>query len=180
MDEFQIDCIRQHNIYRHRHRACRLLWSEDLAAGAAEWADHLAATKTLEHSPQKECGENLACAKGYDLRGDKVADMWYEEIKDYNFETPAFNAKCGHFTQTIWRGTKEFGVAKSIADDGSQYVVARYNPPGNVLGEFKDSIRRSRGQKTSVRKRRRSSSRRQLSHSSDMSDVLSRGTQRKT
>ncbi|XP_031560007.1 titin-like isoform X3 [Actinia tenebrosa] len=174
LDEFQIDCIRQHNIYRHRHRACRLLWSEDLAAAAAQWADHLAATKTLDHSPQKECGENLACAKGYDLRGDKVADMWYEEISDYNFEIPAFNAKCGHFTQMIWRGTKEFGVAKTIADDGSQYVVARYNPPGNILGEFKDSIRRSRGQKTNVRKRRRSSTRRQLSHSSDMSNVLHR------
>jgi hypothetical protein len=136
----------------------------------------LAATNTFEHSPQKETGENLACAKGYDLRGDKVAEMWYDEIKDYNFEIPAFNAKCGHFTQLIWRGTKEFGVAKSIGADGAQYVVARYNPPGNTLGEFKDSIRRARGQRSSVRKRRRSSTKRQSSQSSDVCNILQRGT----
>lgn len=172
LDEFQRDCIRQHNIYRHQHRACRLVWSENLAKAAAAWSEHLAATNNLEHSSDKEHGENLASAKGYDLRGDKVAEMWYDEVKDYDFETPAFNAKCGHFTQMIWRDTKEIGVAKSVAEDGSQYVVARYNPPGNVLGEFKNGIRRARGQRSSVRKRRRSSARRRTSHT-DTGDVLS-------
>ncbi|EDO34555.1 predicted protein, partial [Nematostella vectensis] len=137
---FERDCFRQHNIYRHQHRACRLLWSADLASDAAEWAEHLASTNRLEHSPQKECGENLACAGGYDLRGDKAAEMWYDEVKDYNFETLAYNAKCGHFTQLVWRGTKEIGVAKRVSADGTQFVVARYHPPGNVLGEFKENI----------------------------------------
>lgn len=175
LDEFQRDCIRQHNIYRHQHRACRLVWSEDLAKASAAWADHLASTNTLEHSSDKDHGENLASAKGYELRGDKVAEMWYDEIQDYNFEIPAFNAKCGHFTQMIWKDTKEFGVAKSVAADGSQYVVARYHPPGNVVGEFKNCIRRARGQRSSVRKRRRSSARRRISQTDGVDPVSQQG-----
>jgi len=176
LDEFQRDCIRQHNIYRHQHRACRLVWSEELSRAAAAWADHLATTNTLQHSTDKEFGENLACAKGYDLRGDKVAEMWYDEVKDYNFETPAYNAKCGHFTQMIWRDTKELGVAKTTASDGVQYVVARYSPPGNVVGEFKNGIRRARGQRSSVRKRRRSSTRRKTSHTDACDTISQQGT----
>lgn len=147
------------------------MWSEELCNAAGAWAEHLAATNTLEHSSDKDHGENLASAKGYELRGDKVAEMWYDEVKDYNFEIPAFNAKCGHFTQMIWRETKQLGVAKCTAADGTQYVVARYYPPGNVLGEFKTSIRRARGQRSSVRKRRRSSARRKTSQT-DSGDVI--------
>lgn len=172
LDDFQRECIIQHNIYRHQHRACRLVWSDDLANAAEAWAEHLASNNVLEHASDKDHGENLASAKGYELRGDKVAEMWYDEIKDYNFETPAYNAKCGHFTQMIWRDTKQLGVAKTTATDGTQYVVARYYPAGNVLGEFKTSIRRARGQRSSVRKRRRSSARRKTSQT-DASDVIS-------
>ena len=37
---------------------------------------------------------------GKDLSGGDATNMWYSEIKDYNFNRPGtFNSKTGHFTQ---------------------------------------------------------------------------------
>lgn len=65
--------------------------------------------------------------------------MWYDEIKDYNFNNPGSFGGTGHFTQVVWAGSLEMGVAKAGEETGSQYVVARYSPPrecyGTVPGE---------------------------------------------
>lgn len=47
----------------------------------------------------------------------------------------------GHFTQVVWKGTKELGVG--LATDGHKiYVVAQYRPPGNMNmpGHFADNV----------------------------------------
>lgn len=67
--------------------------------------------------------------------------MWYEEIKDYRFANPTFGSKTGHFTQVVWIGSREFGVAKGVAKNGAQYVVARYFPAGNVIGHFPENVK---------------------------------------
>jgi hypothetical protein len=67
--------------------------------------------------------------------------MWYEEIKDYRFNNPSFASKTGHFTQVVWIGSREFAVAKATAKNGSQYVVARYFPAGNVIGHFPENVK---------------------------------------
>ena len=36
---------------------------------------------------------------GTELTGKYATDMWYEEIKDYNFNNPGFKSGTGHFTQ---------------------------------------------------------------------------------
>ena len=38
---------------------------------------------------------------GSELTGQKTVDMWYEEVKDYNFSRPGFSSKTGHFTQVF-------------------------------------------------------------------------------
>lgn len=80
---------------------------------------------------------------GGDLPGRRAAEMWYEEIKDYRFAKPSFNSKTGHFTQVVWIGSREFGVAKATAKNGAQYVVARYFPAGNVVGQFPENVKPS-------------------------------------
>ena len=67
--------------------------------------------------------------------------MWYDEIKDYNFNKPGFNSNTGHFTQVVWVDSVELGVAKATAKNGMQFVVARYFPPGNILGRFPDNVK---------------------------------------
>lgn len=76
------------------------------------------------------------------MTGRRSAEMWYEEIKDYSFNNPSFSSKTGHFTQVVWVGSREFGVAKATSRNGAQYVVARYFPAGNVIGQFPDNVKR--------------------------------------
>ena len=78
---------------------------------------------------------------GYELGGQRAAEMWYEEIKDYNFRNPGFKSATGHFTQLIWVGSRDVGIAKAVGKNGAHFVVARYYPAGNVLGQFPENVK---------------------------------------
>ncbi len=41
---------------------------------------------------------------------------------------------CGHYTQVVWRNTKEIGCGKAECGDRA-IVVCNYDPPGNVMGQ---------------------------------------------
>lgn len=159
LDDFEENCLLEHNLYRRQHRAKPLKWSEELAAAAKEWVEHMASVNRLERCEGKEVGQNLASVQRKELNGTEVVEMWYKEATDYNFEVPAFNAKCGNFTQVVWASSREFGVAKCLSDDGTQYVAAFYKPAGNIVGEFKDNVKPLRDSSDRL-KRRRSSARR--------------------
>ena len=68
--------------------------------------------------------------------------MWYEEVKNYNFNNPGFGTNTGHFTQVVWIGSREFGVGKAKSNNGAQYVVGRYFPAGNFVGQFPENVKR--------------------------------------
>jgi hypothetical protein len=40
----------------------------------------------------------------------------------------------GHYTQMVWRETREVGIGMAQSKHGL-YVVARYSPAGNIVGE---------------------------------------------
>ena len=46
----------------------------------------------------------------------------------------------GHFTQVVWKGSKEIGVGKSFGRDGRVFVVCNYLPAGNVIGRFQENV----------------------------------------
>ena len=159
LDDFEQNCLLEHNLYRRQHRVRPLKWSDGLAADAKEWAKHMASVNCLERCEEKAVGQNLVSVHEKDLTGSEVVEMWYKEATDYNFEVPAYNAKCGNFTQVVWASSREFGAAKCVADDGTQYVAALYKPAGNIVGEFKDNVKAPRDSSGRL-KRRRSSARR--------------------
>uniref|UniRef100_A0A8C9WLK9 GLI pathogenesis-related 2, like n=1 Tax=Scleropages formosus TaxID=113540 RepID=A0A8C9WLK9_SCLFO len=74
--------------------------------------------------------------------GKDVADRWYNEVKNYNYNRPGFSSGTGHFTAMVWRSTKKLGVGKAEATDGSTFVVARYFPAGNITnqGHFEANV----------------------------------------
>lgn len=78
---------------------------------------------------------------GGQLTGRKVTDMWYEEHDQYRYGNPGFSKQTGHFTQIVWQSSKEMGVGTAVSSSGAQFVVARYQPPGNVRGQFLENVK---------------------------------------
>jgi uncharacterized protein YkwD len=132
--------VAAHNRVRAKHCAPPLAWSNDLAAVAQKWADHLRdAGCAFEHS-QTDYGENLAAGTDGTLDADAVVGMWYGEIDKYDFKRGGFSMETGHFTQVVWRATSRVGCGTSECK-GMTIWVCNYDPAGNVEGEYKDNVR---------------------------------------
>ncbi|XP_055379616.1 uncharacterized protein LOC129610871 [Condylostylus longicornis] len=138
--EFKRKFLEETNKYRSKHDAPPLIMSNELCSFAQEWANHLAYNvKGLQHRPRCQYGENLYASKGYQVDGGTAVKSWYDEINNYNFNKPGFSSKTGHFTQLVWKNTKQVGVGMATKN-GWIYIAANYSPPGNVLGQFPNKI----------------------------------------
>ena len=86
-------------------------------------------------------GENLymTTATDREYSGRNASQAWYEEIQLYTYAPINSGANdfaaIGHYTQMIWKNTTEVGMALAVSKSGATYVVARYSPPGNFVGE---------------------------------------------
>lgn len=125
-----------HNTWRRRYGVPALTWSPQLASYAQEWANHLHQRNLFEHRKNLPYGENLAWAAGQQLSPERVVNMWGEEVKDYNYaaNTCASGKMCGHYTQVVWRNTREVGCGMARGN-GKEVWVCNYNPPGNYRGQ---------------------------------------------
>lgn len=103
----------------------------------------LAAMDRMEHNPKRSYGENLFSCGHFEPTGHQVVRAWYSEVGAYNFAEPQFNKNTGHFTALLWAATRSLGVGmqRSTAT-GQFYVVANYDPPGNVSGKFERNVLR--------------------------------------
>jgi pathogenesis-related protein 1 len=109
-------------------------WSDEVAATAQQWANHLKETKNcgLEHAMGSGYGENLAAGTSVDA--ERAVEMWASEIENYSYSPKyTFETNTGHYTQIVWRGTERIGCA-SAACSNRNVVVCRYDPPGNFIG----------------------------------------------
>lgn len=139
--EFKNEILKSHNEIRAQHGATSLKWNSTLASEAQSWAEDLASRNTIQPSSSNDYGENIAYMSGAQLTGRKVTDMWYEEHDKYNYSNPGFTSTTGHFTQIVWQNSKEMGAGKAVSSSGAQFVVARYQPPGNVRGQFPENVK---------------------------------------
>ena len=48
----------------------------------------------------------------------------------------------GHFTQVVWKESIILGVGEATSASGKRYVVARYKPRGNMMGNFEANVPR--------------------------------------
>ena len=122
-----------HNAVRERVKTPPLVWSDRLAGYAQEWAGKLLARKQFMHRPDSPYGENLFEIRGGAASPGQVVKDWAEESKSYNYQSNSCSEVCGHYTQLVWRDSKEVGCA--VARGGGREVwVCNYNPPGNWRG----------------------------------------------
>lgn len=127
-----------HNAYRKRHDVPALKWSSRVAGSAEAWAR---ACK-FQHESQSQYGENLYAVWGLpnvDRALSGAAAAWYDEVGDYRYTNPGFSMKTGHFTQVVWKNSKKLGCAARQCGPMT-LVVCRYDPPGNVMGQFKANV----------------------------------------
>lgn len=125
-------------------------WSATLGSAAQDWADRLAAEGcAMRHAPRArlgDTGENLYWAgpvrwsdgrtEVQPVTPEQVVDSWGGEIRDYDAATNrcAPGKVCGHYTQVVWRDSREIGCAMAQCEDKGQVWVCRYRPAGNVVG----------------------------------------------
>ncbi|ALC45770.1 CG31482 [Drosophila busckii] len=127
----------EHNRLRALHDCPNLELDDTLSKGCDEYAKTLAAKNELVHA-EGPFGENLCSKTGSAL---ECVQLWYDEIKDYDYVKAEFSLAAGHFTQLVWKASKKLGVGWALTADNKQtYVVARYTPPGNTAGEFKENV----------------------------------------
>lgn len=143
--------LSQHNTYRKAHGAANLSIVTAIQTMAQNYANTLASTNTFTHSQSsnrlysgKSTGENLykcwtSSSAGCIGTGVKPVDTWYEDKENYD----ASNPQPSHFTQLVWKATKNVGCGYANGRDGTWYtttVVCNYYPAGNVKGSYPSNV----------------------------------------
>ncbi|PIL30254.1 transporter [Ganoderma sinense ZZ0214-1] len=134
--------LNAHNSVRAQHRAAPLTWNETLASAAQSWVNKC----VFKHSGGSlgPYGENLAAGtgSGYDIAA--AVKSWTDEVSQYNPNNP----QPSHFTQVVWKATKQVGCAVKDGCSGifdpkfgaAKFYACEYSPAGNVLGQFTQNV----------------------------------------
>lgn len=142
--QFDLEALEAHNKYREIHHSPPLILNKELCNIASNYAQKLLQNNngTIVYSFGKykgnDMGENIFMCQGTEATGEMATNDWYNEVKSYNYKKD-YQKSSGHFTQIVWKDTKEVGFG--MANRGNTYyVVANYYPPGNFLGQFSKNV----------------------------------------
>jgi hypothetical protein len=142
--DFNQRLLAAHNAERAIIGVPPLQWNPQLAADARVWADDLAATGRFEHSPDEPGaepqGENLWAGTPRAFSPEAMVHLWVAEKRDYRPGVFPNNSRSGdvenvgHYTQMIWRESRQVGCATAVGRN-EEFLVCRYSRAGNVYGE---------------------------------------------
>lgn len=130
-----------HNRERRAVQTPPLVWDSNLAAAA--YGPALAARGRLAHSPPESRpnqGENLWMGTAGAFSIEEMVRSWAAEKSVFvpgmvpHVSRSGHFADVGHYTQMIWPTTTRLGCALHRGRS-SDYLICRYSPPGNVLGQ---------------------------------------------
>jgi hypothetical protein len=132
-----------HNRERAATGAGPLIWDAGLAAAAKAYGPELAGRGKLVHSSPASRpgqGENLWMGTRGAYSLEEMAGGWAGEkilFRPGLFPRVSRSGQwsdVAHYTQMIWRGTRRVGCAVHTGRDWD-FLICRYSPPGNVVGQ---------------------------------------------
>lgn len=132
-----------HNAERTRLGLPPLAWNASLARDAGDYAKVLLARGRLQHASEadrKGSGENLWMGTAGAWNSAAMVEMFLEERRYFRpatFPDVSLTGNwndVGHYSQIVWRETKEVGCAIDTGK-GMDVLVCRYHPAGNVMGK---------------------------------------------
>jgi len=142
----QRECLDSHNKCRAKHGVKPLRLNQKICEYSQKWAEKLASSELLEHSGSHQYGENLYYCWHSDprivMKGNEPVESWYSEVKTHKYGGKPRTNETGHFTQVVWKDTKELGVGVAKSKSGKVFVVTNYSPPGNFIGKYKENVPR--------------------------------------
>lgn len=135
--------LSSHNAERVRLGLPPLKWNPALARDARDWARVLLSRGELRHASHDERrghGENLWMGTAGAWNADGMVEMFLDERRYFrpaafpNVSLTGHWSDVGHYSQIVWRETREVGCAIDSAK-GLDVLVCRYFPAGNVSGQ---------------------------------------------
>lgn len=135
-----------HNKVRAEVGVGALVWNNEIATYAQEWANYLVSEnncKMMHRSSanrnDKNFGENLFWGSSASFYKPLDASKgWAGEKADYTYAPCCGDnfMKIGHYTQMVWKNSKEMGLGIATCPTGEVIIVANYNPSGNYVGQY--------------------------------------------
>ncbi|CAG0907927.1 unnamed protein product, partial [Darwinula stevensoni] len=101
------------------HGSSPLSLDKEMCKYSQAWAEQLAQWNQLKHrqgagrDEGKQYGENIfmyGASGGAHIEPKDVVECWYNEIKNYNFNSGGWSGNTGHFTQVVWTTSSRLGV----------------------------------------------------------------------
>jgi hypothetical protein len=141
--DFEARLLAVHNRERARTGAPPLVWDGELAAAASAYGPALIARGSLAHSDAASRpgqGENLWMGTRGAYSLEEMAGSWADERSLFragtfpDVSTSGKYGDVGHYTQMIWRGSSSLGCALRRGARWD-YLICRYSPPGNIVGQ---------------------------------------------
>ena len=142
LDPVSMRLLVAHNQERTQVRAPPLQWDPTLAAAAASYAQTLAATGRMQHSPRASRPgqrENLWTGTRGAFTPEQMIASWVAEKRYFRpgifpaVSTTGNWLDVSHYTTMIWPSTTRVGCAIG-AGRSMDFLVCRYSPPGNIDG----------------------------------------------
>lgn len=139
----QQDWLAAHNAERAQFGVPPLHWSNALERDARIWARRIAEDGVMQHSAHGQrygAGENLWMGTAGYYTPQQMIRHFADEKQDFvagsfpNVSRTGNWGDVGHFTQIVWGDTREVGCALAHSER-YDFLVCRYWPAGNVMGE---------------------------------------------
>ena len=148
------ELLKQHNKIRKEFKSQNLSLNDDLKILAQNFADNfdiLKDSNLLDNNYKGQpLGINYKVFNGDIKEINKICEEWIKEKEYYNEiknkgenkakDYKKYFSKTKHFTQIIWKKTREVGFGYSQLNNNEKIFVAFYFPAGNILNEFNENI----------------------------------------